>query len=156
MDAPHLTIRFAGDQRRFAPDEQLVGGYELELPPGQQPQAVEFSVLWYTEGKGDEDLHVHHFDREQWDDAGDAPGPLLTRDFRTKLPVSPLSYEGVIVKVRWCVRVRVFWRRGKELVAEEPFQLGDLPSARAVLPPPPPAEPAPNPRKRLLGGDDEE
>ena len=51
----------------------------------------------------------------------------------TVLPASPLSYSGVIVKIRWCVRVRAFLRRGKEVLGERSFQLGDVPSVRAVV-----------------------
>jgi hypothetical protein len=52
--------------------------------------------------------------------------------FETTLPNSPLSYEGTIVKVVWCVRVRVFLDRGKEFSAEWPFQLGRVPRARKI------------------------
>ena len=37
-----------------------------------------------------------------------------------------MSYEGQIIKLRWCVRVRVFPHRGKEVVGEKAFQLGDV------------------------------
>ena len=43
--------------------------------------------------------------------------------FGTTLPNSPLSYEGHLIKLRWCVRVRVFPHRGKEVVEEKAFQL---------------------------------
>lgn len=85
--------------------------------------AVESSVLWYTEGKGDEDLGVHFFERRVPGDAVDGNLCLL-HHFHTTLPNSPLTYEGVIVKVRWCARVRVFLRRGKESFFEQPFTLG--------------------------------
>ncbi len=88
--------------------------------------------MWYTEGKGEEDLAVHFFDRLD-------PGAALVdltqpRPFSTRLPESPLSYAGVIVKIRWCVRVRVFLAQGKDLFAEEPFQLGLVPAAQEVQP----------------------
>ena len=50
--------------------------------------------------------------------------------FSTTLPASPLSYDGVIVKIRWCVRVRVFPRQGKEVVGELPFVLGEIGGGR--------------------------
>ena len=84
-------------------------------------------MLWHTEGKGDEDMAVHEFWRR---DAGEAQpiDPRRPERFSTTLPNSPLSYEGQIVKVRWCVRVRVFPLRGKEIVGEKRFQLGDVPA----------------------------
>jgi hypothetical protein len=50
-----------------------------------------------------------------------------TRRFATVMPESPLSYDGVIVKVCWCVRVRVFLTQGQETVAEVPFSFGNVP-----------------------------
>ena len=41
-------------------------------------------------------------------------------------------YEGLILKIRWCVRVRLFLVRGRELVAEQSFRLGDVPAAVAA------------------------
>jgi hypothetical protein len=46
------------------------------------------------------------------------------------LPQSPLSYEGLIVKVRWCVRVRLFFDGSRDFVSEHVFVLGRIPPAR--------------------------
>jgi hypothetical protein len=83
---------------------------------------VELSILWYTEGKGDEDLVVHFFERRVVADADDGDLRRLYR-FQTELPNSPLTYSGEILKIRWCGRVRIFLRRGKELFFDQPFQL---------------------------------
>ena len=58
----------------------------------------------------------------------------MTGTVTTTLPASPLSYEGVIVKVRWCLRVRVFFTRGRDFVSEHVFAVGDLPPARPAAP----------------------
>ena len=50
-------------------------------------------------------------------------GGRLLYGFGTILPNSPLSYSGSMVKIRWCARVRLFLRRGKELFFEQPFVL---------------------------------
>ena len=50
--------------------------------------------------------------------------------FSTTLPQSPLSYDGQIVKIRWCVRVRVIFKRGRDLVADKVFRLGNVPPAK--------------------------
>ena len=49
--------------------------------------------------------------------------------FGDLLPRSPLSYEGMIVKVRWCVRVRLFFEGGRDFVSEHVFEVGDIPAA---------------------------
>ena len=100
---------------------------------GNEVRAVELSVLWHTEGKGDEDMSVHSFERIE-PAGGECLDFRQPRRFASVLPNSPLSYEGVIVKIRWCVRVRVFLDRGKELSAEVPFQLGRVPHADKVMP----------------------
>jgi len=52
--------------------------------------------------------------------------------FDIVLPASPLSYEGVIVKVRWCVRVRYFFAGGRDFVSEHEFSVGRVPPAMPV------------------------
>lgn len=130
MNEPRVTIRFDGNGRAYQPGETLSGEYRLESLRREDVKAVEVSVLWHTDGKGDEDLAVHDFRRLSVED-GDWIDARYPGRFRTVLPKSPLSYRGVIVKLRWCVRVRVFLARDREVVGELPFQLGDVPAARA-------------------------
>jgi hypothetical protein len=128
---PLISICVLRPTRRFCPGESLECVYQVDAVDADEIQALEASVLWHTEGKGDEDLSVHHFER--W-----LPGDVEAQDLRaqralvTQLPNSPLSYTGVIVKIRWCVRVRVFLRRGKEVFFERTFVLGNVP--RVELP----------------------
>jgi hypothetical protein len=124
---PTIVIRFEGEQRVHRPGEPLSGEYWIESLGTEQVKAIEVSVLWHTEGKGDDDMAVHELWRR---DAGDDQplDPRLPEQFSTTLPDSPLSYEGQIIKVRWCVRVRVFPFHGKEIVGEKRFQLGDVPA----------------------------
>lgn len=139
MNEPRVRIRLDGNGRAYRPGETLSGEYQLENVPPGEVRAIEVSVLWYTEGKGDEDLAVHHFRRT-------AAEGTETVDFRqpghfsTVLPPSPLSYAGAILKIRWCVRVRVFLGRGKEIVGQRDFQLGSVPPIRLA---PETAEPRP-------------
>lgn len=129
MNEGSVRILLDGNRRVYQPGDVLSGEYQVESLRWIEPTAVELSVLWYTEGQGEEDLAVHYFERV---DALAQAGLDLRRPrrFNSRLPYSPLSYQGVIVKIRWCVRVRVFLQRGKELVGEIPFQLGNLPPAR--------------------------
>lgn len=129
MNEGSVRILLDGNRRVYQPGDVLAGEYQVESLRWIEPTAVEVSVLWYTEGQGEEDLAVHYFERiDALAQAGvDFRRP---RRFNTRLPYSPLSYQGIIVKIRWCVRVRVFLQRGKELVGEVSFQLGNLPTAR--------------------------
>jgi hypothetical protein len=127
--APLVRLILDGPTAQFQPGDQLSGRFMVD---GTQPWAVrsaELSVLWYTAGQGEEDMAVHHFER-----LVDEPTRRLDlrvpRRFATFLPPSPLSYEGQIVKVCWCVRVRMFLPYGQESSAEVPFRLGDVGNGR--------------------------
>jgi hypothetical protein len=130
---PLISITLDRHQQIQQPGQTLRGEYQIDAVDPAEIRAVELSVLWYTEGKGDEDLAVHYFERLTADDML-ATGLHELRRFQTELPNSPLSYEGVLVKIRWCARVRVFLRSGKDFLGERGFQLGEVPYAPAVLP----------------------
>ncbi len=132
MNAPRLRLHLDEKPRAYHPGDVLTGRYSLEGVPPAEIRAVELSVLWHTEGKGDEDMSVHFFERIEPQN-GDPVDLRQPRRFSTELPHSPLSYEGLIVKIRWRVRVRVFLARGKELAEESPFQLGAVPQPEEVL-----------------------
>jgi len=131
MSESAVLIRFDGNGRIYRPGETLTGQYRFPGVDAEQLEAVEVSVLWYTEGKGDEDLAVHQFWRFSAE-AGGLLDPSQPGRFSTTLPNSPLSYEGQIVKVRWCVRVRAFFRRNKEVTGQQHFRLGGVPAAKAA------------------------
>jgi hypothetical protein len=122
-DAVRLTLDSATAQ--YQPGNRLSGRFLVDGAQVFGVRSAELSVLWYTTGKGDEDLAVHHFERL----VEEAARPLdlrVPRRFATTLPASPLSYDGQIVKVCWCVRLRLFLTTGQETVTEIPFHLGNV------------------------------
>jgi hypothetical protein len=127
---PRVTATFGHADRRYQPHDSLAVKYSIAGIENEQVRAIEHSVLWYTEGKGEEDLGIHLFQRIT--DQALLPPAAVTGSFSTQLPASPLSYEGVIVKVRWCVRVRLFFQGGRDFVTEHEFDMGCLPPARPV------------------------
>ena len=124
---PKVEVQFDRPHRQHEPRDQVAVRYRIEGCDGQRINAIEHSVLWYTEGKGEEDLGVHFFQRIT--DRAMMPPALSTGAFSTPLPQSPLSYEGRIVKVRWCVRVRLFFDGSRDFVSEHVFVLGRIPPA---------------------------
>jgi hypothetical protein len=135
VKVPLVSIKIDNRQAAHAPGESLTGEYQIDAVEPAELRALELSVLWYTEGKGDEDLGIHYFERRTDEDNDDAAPLTELRKFSVALPASPLSYDGVLIKLRWCVRVRVFLKSGKHFFAELPFRLGFVPDARAVEPP---------------------
>ena len=126
-DEPLLSICLGGNRKQYAAGDELICEYQIDAVDLAEIQAVEASVLWITEGKGEEDLGVHYFERRLPADAEDGDLRPLRR-FKVFLPNSPLTYDGAIMRIRWCVRLRLFARRGKEYVLEYPFSLGSVPA----------------------------
>ena len=81
--------------------------------------------------QGEEDMAVHYFER-----LVDEPGRPLDLPCRIGsprvLPASPLSYDGQIVKVCWCVRLRLSLPHGQESLTEVPFRLGECAASAAA------------------------
>jgi len=117
--------------RCYRPGDWIHYEYQIDAVEAEELHAVESSVLWYTEGKGDEDLAVHYFERRETGDVEEGDLRPLHR-VRIKLPVSPLSYNGLIVKIRWCVRVRVFLEDGRDTFFDQPFQIGMIPDPQRL------------------------
>ena len=126
-DEPAVSIRFDGNGRIYRPGETLSGEYAFTDLPANPTKLPEVSALWFTEGKGEEDLAVHEFWRTDLEEV-DAADLLRPQRFSTTLPNSPLTYDGRIVKIRWCVRVRAFFQTGKEVFGQKIFRLGDIPA----------------------------
>lgn len=128
---PVADLRIEQADTPREPGDVLKGTFVVNVEHVDEVKSVELSVLWYTAGKGEEDFGVHYFQRYTTE------GPegvelARRREFRTLLPEQPLSYDGVIVKVCWCARLRLFMSRGRQQVLEAPFRLGEV---TAALPP---------------------
>ena len=129
--APRVTMHFDHPDKAYRPTETVTVQYVIDGIGASDLRAVERSVLWYTEGKGEEDLGVHHFER--LDNAARLAEVTPSGTIAACLPASPLSYEGVIVKIRWCVRVRLFFTAGRDFVSEHVFEVGAVPPVRGVV-----------------------
>ncbi len=119
---PLIALRIHSPNGVFQPGDVLECEYQIDAVEASEIQALEASVMWYTEGKGDEDMGVVYFERYTPSDAVD--GDLRQLHCLTaELPRSPLTYNGAILKIRWCVRIRLYWGRGKVTSADRSFQL---------------------------------
>lgn len=119
---PDDLVHIALGDSEYRPGDELAGVFVIpdELPA--DTTSVELSVLWHTSGKGTEDLGVIHY--QGWTAADgtleDRPNPC---PFAVRLPPVPWTYDGVLVKIHWLVRVRVRFGRTGEVVREVPFTL---------------------------------
>jgi hypothetical protein len=129
MHPSAIRLTLDSPDAHYQPGDRLVGRYMIDATQPGAARAAELSVLWYTAGKGEEDMFVHHFERK----VDESVRPLDLRvphRFATDLPASPFSYDGEIVKVCWCVRLRIFLPQGQESVIEVPFRLGSVPAPK--------------------------
>ena len=135
---PRINVVFNHKNIQYSGADPLRLHYVVEGVESHSVAAIERSVVWYTEGKGEEDFGVVFFERIQLDKRNDGTKILpksvntehLTGALAVDLPHSPLSYEGIIVKIRWCVRIRIFFRSGRDFVSEHIFFLGNVPLAQ--------------------------
>jgi hypothetical protein len=109
-----VTLRIDHDRDTFAPGEVLKGSLAWDRSVGEG--VSELSVLWFTEGKGDRDTGIVHFEENPIRPGGE-------HRFEIELPLLPLTYYGELIKIHWVLRVRVDRARGQDLLIELPLVL---------------------------------
>lgn len=119
---PAVNLSLCHEDGFYRAGGNLSAKWRISRVPLDEVQGIEISVMWHTEGKGDEDLHVHHFQRLAENQIRRV-GLADEQSIRCVLPVTPLSYHGRLISVQWCVRMRLFLANGREIVAEQPFYL---------------------------------
>ena len=119
---PAVNVALCREDGTYAGHEMLTVKWRVSRVALDQLQAIEVSVLWHTEGKGDQDLNIHHFQRLDENQIRRA-GLADEQSLQCRLPTTPLSYHGQLISLRWCVRLRLFMAGGREVVAEQPFHL---------------------------------
>ena len=86
-------------------------------------KAIETSALWATDGKGDQDMGVHFFERKTFDEKDSTSCNKIEFAISTRLPRSPLSYRGQLLKINWLISLRVFLANDAEFKFEFPFRV---------------------------------
>ena len=120
MTRARIQINLDKDQL-YQPGDFLICEYRIIPAANEEISVIESSVLWSTEGKGEEDIGVHFFERKK---SMPLQAYLSPQRLSTVLPASPLSYDGTILKVNWYVRVRLFFANGEKITESRMFQLG--------------------------------
>lgn len=115
-----LKIGLTDNRQAYGPGDVLPGavGWEFPIPP----KAMELRLLWYTQGKGTED--VHRVDTITFANLQSAEA----RPFQFQLPAAPYSFSGKLISLIWAVELVAL--PGKESTRLE-FVLG--PQGKEVL-----------------------
>lgn len=124
---PALGLRLLTLQPALEPHDLLELEYCLRRVEPSEVDQLELSVMWRTEGKGTEDIGVHFFESLSGAELSDLIN-ARPKHACTTMPASPLSFEGSLLKIRWCVRLRLHLADGREITTEQPFYLGHLTS----------------------------
>ncbi len=103
-----LSIKTKDGRLEFGPGGAVEGvaGWQLQ----KQPESAHVYLMWYTIGKGDEDIGIVD-EREFNVESGRQEHP-----FSFQLPDRPYSFEGALISLQWAI----------ELVTDDPTEVERL------------------------------
>lgn len=118
-----LQIVIEGGRTVFRPGESVRGRCEWVLDGSRSPSdALELHLLWFTRGKGDEDIEIVQSQRFA------SSGRSGHAEFDFALPETPYSFSGKLISLTWALELVVgdSARRSEIVVApgKEPVALG--------------------------------
>ena len=90
-----LSIDIAEQKTQFRPAEEIRGTLRWNLP--ENPESIELSLFWRTEGKGTQDVEV--IETKKFDN----PGSLAQKEFCFKVPTEPYSFSGKLISIVWAL-----------------------------------------------------
>ena len=124
IDEPSIRLELAAPA--YPPRGELAGVFVIAGGPPPDTKSIEFSILWHTSGKGTEDIGVVHY--QAWKtNNGTLDAMPNPNTFAVKLPSTPWSYDGQLIKIHWLARLRLRWEslgRSREVVKDVEFTLG--------------------------------
>lgn len=92
-----LTITPTEKRAIYAPGETVAGSIHWSLE--KTPYSVELRLIWFTRGKGSQDVGIIdrlRFDRPERED---------THRFQFTLPALPLSFSGQLISLIWALEL---------------------------------------------------
>ena len=92
-----IQIETEGGANAFLPGETITGTVSWQLDPPLEN--VELRLIWYTEGKGDQDLGIVETAQFR------TPGIVDRRGFTIRLPEGPFSFSGKLISLLWALEV---------------------------------------------------
>jgi hypothetical protein len=93
----NIRLGLRDHRANFEPGEELEGAVLWEGT--EKPESAEVRLLWFTRGKGTEDVSVVASETFSNPQIGD------TRQFRFRLPEAPYSFNGKLIALTWAVEV---------------------------------------------------
>ena len=95
-----LSIDITDQKTKFRPGEKITGTLRWNIP--ENPESVELSLFWRTEGKGTQDTQL--IERKKFE----SPGTLAQKDFAFKIPPQPYSFSGRLISIIWALEATAY------------------------------------------------
>ncbi|HEX8296500.1 MAG TPA: hypothetical protein VF593_09385 [Chthoniobacteraceae bacterium] len=92
-----LQIGLREEKRCFSLGEEIGGAVLWEME--RAPAKAELRLLWFTRGKGTEDIAVVEIVRFEAPQLGD------TRPFSLRAPEAPYSFSGKLISLLWALEL---------------------------------------------------
>ncbi|HEY9422530.1 MAG TPA: hypothetical protein VIW92_14025 [Thermoanaerobaculia bacterium] len=92
-----IRIETDGGANAFLPGETITGTVSWQLDPPLTN--MELRLIWYTEGKGDQDLQIVETAELH------SPGVVERRGFTVRVPQGPYSFSGKLISILWALEV---------------------------------------------------
>jgi len=117
------TITITVDRQSYAPGGNVTGLVRIETPDALKINKVDVMLEWKTSGKGDKDSA--QIDVQEIVKGGQIDG-LVEVPYSLMLPAAPCSYHGRLIKIEWCVKVRIDRPWAFDIYGEWPFVVSTL------------------------------
>jgi hypothetical protein len=95
-----LSIDLTEQKTEFRPAEEIHGTIRWNLQ--DNPESIEVSLFWRTEGKGAQDVGV--IETKKFDN----PGSLAQKEFKFKIPPQPYSFAGKLISIIWAIEAAAY------------------------------------------------
>ena len=92
-----LNIELKDLKTEYQPGQVISGTAQWNLP--DQPRKISLQLLWYTRGKGDEDIGL--VDSVEFEN----PGQFQNQDFSFTIPPGPYSFSGKLISLIWTLEL---------------------------------------------------
>ena len=125
---PLISFAMPGSKREFMPGDVLVFEFQLDAVGQEEIVSVETSLLWVTAKREDAEGETEEKGTPFFDQTNAAENEYLDlrllRKFQIVIPTLSDHIVEEALKVDWRIEIRVFLTEDREILFEQPVQVG--------------------------------